>query len=80
MSDDTDLVCPDCGEEQFSWIANIVQFGVVVEHDSGHRHVITQKNENIAGSDIDENGVFCTGCSEDKEIADLEPKVEVTNE
>jgi predicted nucleic acid-binding Zn-ribbon protein len=80
MSDDTDLVCPDCGEDEFSYIVEEVQFGTVHEYDNGYRDVVMHANGDVKGTDIDENGVFCTDCNEFKEIDDLEPKVEVTNE
>lgn len=69
----TILACPDCGGVSFSWIVSHVQFGTVQRVNTGQYSEVGKKMGPITGSDVDENGVFCTTCNEHRNRDELVP-------
>jgi hypothetical protein len=65
------LQCPDCGNEQFSWIIEQVQFGNMHEFDNGQRDGEGMKMGSVTGSDLFEKGPWCTECDEHKDVDEL---------
>jgi hypothetical protein len=81
MSDNptsTILACPVCGGTRFSWTIHAVQFGTVHDFDGTYGEEATKLGP-ITGSDVDENGVFCVECKEDRDHDDLVPHEEETS-
>lgn len=72
----TRLVCPECRDGKFSWVVKQVNFGEVIEFPGGARDVEMHKYGEITGSDISENGVFCTTCEVEREMSELVPREE----
>lgn len=71
------MACPDCGTTKFSWILRQVQFGTVHRFDNGRFSEEGLKMGDITGSDVEKNGVFCTGCDRTKDREKLIPLEEV---
>lgn len=71
--DTTQLVCPECGTEKFSWNVTQVQFGRPFERND-NRSEIGDKMGPIVGDDVTEDGLFCTGCEERFDREELVPK------
>jgi hypothetical protein len=74
MSEEQTFVCPDCGEGRFSWIVEMVQFGTVTQYDTERKHAEGYEIGEVKGTDIGENGVFCTSCDEFRDVDELEPE------
>lgn len=73
IEESTILACPECGGTKFSWILQQVQFGIVHEFDEGQYSEEGQKMGEVTGSDVEENGVFCTECEEHRDRDELVP-------
>lgn len=74
----TPMACPECGGESFSWIIEEVQFGDVQTYDDGTFEEVGMKRGEVVGSDVEEEGVFCTNCDERRDRGELVPADEVT--
>ena len=67
----TELVCPDCGGRKFSWILEIVQFGSVLKDGGDNIYEEGWKFGEVVGDDVEEHGLFCTGCHSEFEREEL---------
>jgi len=73
----TPMACPECGGQSFSWIIEEVQFGDVQKYDDDTYTEIGMKRGEVIGSDVEEEGVFCTNCEERRDRDELVPADEV---
>lgn len=69
----TEMACPECGETKFSWVLREVQFGTVHRFPDGNFSEEGMKRGEVVGSDVEENGVFCTTCEEFRDRNELVP-------
>jgi hypothetical protein len=68
MTNDTRIVCPDCGGDKFSIVYTQVGTGPVVEFGDDHRDIEIHDTGHIIDSDED---VFCVHCEAERHPDDL---------
>jgi hypothetical protein len=71
--EETQLVCPECGGDEFGIAIRQVWFGPAIEYAGGIRDVEVQKPGHITGGD---NSVLCTECETEWEFDELEGKAQ----
>jgi formate-dependent nitrite reductase cytochrome c552 subunit len=74
----TPMVCPECSGRSFSWIIEEVQFGDIQKYDDGTFEEVGMKRGEVVGSDVENEGVYCTNCDECRDRDELVPADEVT--
>ena len=73
----THMACLECGGRSFSWIIEEVQFGDVQKYDDGTVEEVGMKRGEVVGSDVENEGVYCTNCDERRDRDELVPTDEV---
>jgi hypothetical protein len=69
-------VCPECHGSRFSWEFTNIQFGEVYETVDGNFYEEALSNGPAVGSNVEEDGVFCTTCEEFRNREELVPEEE----
>lgn len=74
----TPMACPECGGRSFSWVIEEVQFGDIQKYEDGTFEEVGMKRGEVVGSDVENEGVYCTNCDERRDRDELVPADEVT--
>jgi predicted nucleic acid-binding Zn-ribbon protein len=72
------MACPQCGGRSFSWVIEEVQFGDIQKYEDGTFEEVGMKRGEVVGSDVEDEGVYCTNCDERRDRDELVPADEVT--
>ena len=72
------MTCPECGGRSFSWIIEEVQFGDIQKYENDTFEEVGMKRGEVVGSDVEEEGVYCTNCDERRDRDELVPADEET--